>query len=226
VAADSNLDKEAIEALQGSPPMRHITLARSGSKLTVGAIVVGLFASGVMMFAASYSAFTSTTTNPTNNWSSGTVVLADDDTGLAMFTTGSLGTGQVSGATLKPGQVVVNCIKVTYTGNLNSTVKLYADPAMGNTNGLLSQLNLKIEEGSAGAFGPACTGWSATSTLFNAAMNTFPTTYAGAIASAQASWATNNFRAYKFTITLASAAPDTAQGGTASAVFNWQAQNI
>jgi hypothetical protein len=204
--------------------------------LTVLAVVAGLVGSGVMMMASSYAAFSSTTSNPSNNWSSGSVVLGDDDTGSAMFTTGAPGTNQVSGANLKPGQSVVNCIKVTYTGNLPATVKLYAS-SVSETNGSggtgsLAYLHIKVEEGTAGAFG--CAGFSGASTLWDGTthpgaasdlLSVFPTTYGGGLASGLASWSNTNFRVYRFTITLDSATPDTSQTATATATFNWQAQN-
>jgi hypothetical protein len=209
--------------------MRRFTL--SGSKLTIGAIVVGLVVSGAMTFAASYAAFTSTASNPTSNWSAGTVVLTDDDGGAAMFTTGSPGTNQVSGAALKPGQSVVNCVRVTYSGNLASTVKLYAT-SVSETNGMNGYLHIKVEEGTAGAFG--CAGFAGASTLWDSSthpgaasdlLNVFPATYAAGVASGLASWTTSSFRVYKFTMTLDSATPDSVQAGTAAAMFNWQAQN-
>jgi hypothetical protein len=204
--------------------------------LTVAAVVAGFLACGAMMFAASYSAFSSTTSNPADNWSAGSVVLADDDTGTAMFTTGTVGTNQVSGAGLKPGQTVVNCVRVTYTGSLPATVKLYGT-AISETNGsggtgMLAYLHTKIEEGTAGAYG--CTGFAGASTIWDTGthggvasdlLSVLPITYATGPSSALASWTNNSLRVYRFTMTLDSSAPDTSQTATATATFNWQAQN-
>jgi hypothetical protein len=202
----------------------------------VGATIAAVLLSSGVIFAASYSAFTATTSNAADNWSVGSVVLADDDSGAAMFTSGTVGTGQVSGAGLKPGQSVQNCIKVTYTGSLASTVKVYASSVSevngsGGT-GLLSYLHTKIEEGTAGAFG--CTGFSGATTIWDTSthggvasdlLGVFPTTYATGPSSALASWTTGSFRVYRFTMTLDASTPDTSQGATATATFNWQAQN-
>lgn len=207
----------------------------SGPRLTATAVVAGFLASGMMMFAASYSAFSSTTSNSANNWSAGSVVLADDDTGSAMFTTGAVGTNQISGAGLKPGQSVVNCVRVTYTGTLPATVKMFGtaiSETTGVSTGMLAYLHIKIEEGTAGGFG--CTGFAGATTIWDSSthgaavsdlLSVFPTTYAAGPASALASWTNADFRVYRFTMTLDSAVPDSSQGATATATFNWQAQN-
>jgi hypothetical protein len=213
--------------------MRRVSLA--GRRLNAVAVVVGLLGSGVMMLSASYAAFTSTTSNGANNWSAGTVNLTDDDGGLAMFTTGAPGANQVSSANMKPGATVVNCIRVTYNGNLPSTVKIYAtsvSETLPNGTGMLSYLHTKIEEGTAGAFG--CAGFATTATIWDSAthpgaasdlLSVFPATYAAGFATNQATWNNTNFRVFRFTMTLDAAAPDTSQAATATATFNWQAQN-
>ena len=70
------------------------------------AIPAALVASGIVVSTASYSAFSSTTVNPTSNWTAGTVALTDDDSNTALFTA----------TNLKPGQTGSNCIAVTGTG--------------------------------------------------------------------------------------------------------------
>ena len=84
-----------------------------------------LVASGAMVWHASYSAFSSTTSNPTNKWAAGTVAQADDDSNTAMFNASSL----------KPGSTGSKCIAVTSTGSLPSAVKLYGT-SYATTNAL------------------------------------------------------------------------------------------
>jgi hypothetical protein len=201
-----------------------------------GAVFAGLLVSSSAILAASYAAFSATTSNVGNNWSVGSVVLADDDTGSAMFTTGTVGTGQVGTAGLKPGQIVTNCVKVSYTGSLAATVKLYGTSlsetvGTGGT-GLLAYLHIKIEEGTAGAFG--CAAFAGPTTIWDTSthgavasdlLSVFPVTYATGPSSALGSWTSSSFRVYKFTLTVDASAPDTSQGATATATFNWQAQN-
>ncbi len=215
--------------------MAHLRL--SAPVATVSALAVGLLGSGAMMLGASYSAFSATAVDGTNNWSVGTVAISDDDGGSAMFTTGVPGTGQVSAAGLKPGQAVVDCIKVTYSGSLASSVKIYATGVTdtnGVSTGMTAYVHVKIEEGTGSSFAasPACNGFSATSTLWDSSthggvasdlLNVFPTAYATGATST--GWTNGTAKVYRFTMTLDSTTPDTSQGASAAATFNWQAQN-
>src|SRR4051794_4529260 len=70
------------------------------------AVPAAVLASGALVWQSSYSAFSATTSNPTNNWTAGTVALADDDSNTALFTA----------TNLKPGSTGTKCIAVTSTG--------------------------------------------------------------------------------------------------------------
>jgi hypothetical protein len=192
----------------------------SGSRLTRALkwapIPVGLLASAALVWSASYAAFSSTTQNPDNNWDSGTVALSDDDTNTAMF----------AASNLEPGSTGSHCIVVTSTGSLPSTVKLYGANA-STTKALSDYLSLTVEQGSGGSFG-GCSGFTATSTAYSGTLAQFASTRTG-FGSGVGSWAptgaANESRTYKFTYTLDSATPNTAQGGTAAIGFTWEAQN-
>lgn len=194
----------------------------SGLKITRKQLVAGVaipaavLASGGMVWASSYSAFSATTSSPTNNWSAGTVALADDDSNTAMFTA----------TNLKPGATGVKCIAVTSSGSLASTVKLYST-AYATTNALADNINLKVEQGT-GATTSSCTGFTAASTLFDASLSSFGTTktsFATGVGTWAPTGAANETKAFKVTYTLASATPDSAQGGTAALGFTWESQN-
>ncbi len=60
------------------------------------AVPAALVASGVVVSTASYSAFSATTTNPTSNWTAGTVALSDDDANTALFTAANLKPGSTT----------------------------------------------------------------------------------------------------------------------------------
>src|SRR5437899_6178316 len=77
---------------------------RARAPLVVVSLVVALSGVGVLRFTD--AAFTATTTNPGNTVGAGTVVLADDDSGTALFTLGHA----------KPGDSATGCVTVTYTG--------------------------------------------------------------------------------------------------------------
>jgi hypothetical protein len=197
------------------PSSRTATIA----KLAV--IPVALIASGIVVSQASYSAYSSQTSNPTTNWSSGTVSLSDDDANAAMFTTAT---------NLKPGSTGTKCIVVTSAGSLASTVKLYATTPV-TTKALASSINLSITQGTGGSFG-SCTGFTAATTnpsVFSGTLDSFGTT-ATNYATGLGAWTTaggtaTESRTYQVTYTLAATAPDTTQGGTAGVAFTWEAQN-
>jgi hypothetical protein len=99
-------------------------------------------------------------------------------------------------AAAKPGDSKTSCIKVSYVGSLASTVKLFTPSTIGE---LGPYVNLKVEAG--------------TQTT-----STFPT--------GQTKWETNDSVVYRFTATLASSAPEAAQGKTTgSHIIRWEAQN-
>jgi hypothetical protein len=188
----------------------------TSKKLIVGAAIpLAVLASGGMVWQSSYSAFSATTANPTNNWSAGTVALSDDDSNTALFTASNL----------KPGATGTKCIAVTSTGSLASTVKLYGT-SYDTSNGLAANINLKVEEGT-GATTASCTGFTAGSTLYDGAMSTFGTTKTS-FATGVSSWAPAGgtaTKSYRITYALSPSTPDSAQGGTAALGFTWEAQN-
>ena len=183
------------------------------------AIPAALVASGVVVSTASYSAFSATTVNPTSNWTAGSVALTDDDNNTALFNA----TG------LKPGSTGANCITVTSTGTLPSTVKLYGTNA-ATTNALASNINLTVEQGTGGGFG-SCTGFTPAATSGNlytgtvAGFGSASTNFATGLGTWAPTGSGSESRVYRFTYTVSSTAPNTVQGGTAALGFTWEAQN-
>jgi hypothetical protein len=128
---------------------------------------VALLASGLLVWQSSYSAFSATTVSPTNNWTAGTVVLADDDSNTALF----------SPSALKPGDTATKCIVVTSSGTLASTVKLYGTGYTSSNDSLTpfaafgTHLNMVIDEGTGGS-NASCAGFSG-SNLFTGTLAAF-----------------------------------------------------
>ncbi|MGI8779925.1 MAG: TasA family protein [Solirubrobacteraceae bacterium] len=185
-------------------------------KITLSILIVGLLA-GVAGFGA-FSAFSATTSNTGNSFASGTVAIGDNDGGSTALYTAS---------NKKPGDAVTSCIRVTYTGTLGSAVKLYTPSTV--TNGTL--YNIKVERGTqtTGVF-PACGDFAATSTAFDAALSTFPITYATGLdgKAAAAAWATSDVVAYRFTVTQnddTTANAHTSATSSGSHDFTWEARN-
>ncbi len=187
---------------------------------SVAAVVTSVITASALVWQASYSALSATTTNGSNTWAVGSVNLTDDDSGTAMFTA----------TNLKPGSTGTKCIAVTSSGSLPSSVKLYGG-TYSNTNSLGAYLDLSIQLGTGGTFAGGCGSFVADGTN--------PTVYTGTLAafasastaygSGQGVWAPtgsgSETRVYKFTYTVNSGAPNTIAGGTAAITFTWEAQN-
>lgn len=117
---------------------------------TAAATPIAIVAAGALVWQASYAAFTGTTRNSGNNWSTGSVALTDDDAGAARF--------QVEN--MVPGQTDSKCIEVTANASVPSTVKGYAINALVSAAGLENYVKVSIEDGTGGNFG-SCTGFVA-----------------------------------------------------------------
>jgi len=184
----------------------------------VARTLVVLAAVGGLATLGAFSAFTSQANNPNNRVSSGTVTLADNDGGTALY----------DFTNAKPGDSQVSCIRVNYTGSLNANVRLYTPDTIG---ALGPQVNLKIEPGSqASPSFPSCTDFTADgAAIFDAALSTFPATYAGGVVDfpgATSAWQNGNAVVYRVTATLSASAPDSAQGATTGLhTIRWEAQN-
>lgn len=179
-------------------------------------LVVGVV--GTVAGVGSFSAFTSQADNDDNIVSAGTVVLADNDGGTTPLY-------EITDA--KPGSTQTSCIRVAYTGSLDANVKLYTPDTVG---ALGPEVNLKIESGTqASPSYPSCTGFAAETTLFDAALSTFPGSYASGIADFPGSgteWVNGDAVVYRVTATLSASAGDSAQGAsTGLHTLRWEAQN-
>jgi hypothetical protein len=186
---------------------------------TIAVVALSSAAAGTQ----TYAAFSSTTANAANDFSSGTVYLTDNDNGSAV----------VSLTTAKPGDASTGCIRVLYTGSLASTVRLY-----GTISGALAPyLTLTVTRGtdSAPSFG-SCTNFTPDATnyvgqgagvVYTGLLSAYPTAYAGGLVDptpgSPETWDTNEAHSYKFTVTLND--DNNAQGKTASSTFVWEARN-
>lgn len=178
-----------------------------------------------------WAAFTSSTSSLANSFTSGTVVLSDDDGGsTAMFT--------VALGVMTPNVTVSRCIAVNYTGSLPANVVLFrGSGAIGGT-GLETDLNLKVTRGTGATF-PTCTGFTADATnylgagagvIFNTAtITTYPLEAGTPIQDPPGTaevWTNSETHVYRFDVTVKATAPDTQQGKVANAIdFVWKATN-
>lgn len=196
-------------------------------KILMSLIAVALAAMSIA--AATWSSFSRTTANPANGFSAGTVNISDNDAG-ATFSLPNMAPG---------GTPATGCIRVTYTGSLAAAVHLY-----GSSTGTLGQyLKLVITRGSesAPAF-PSCSTFTADATnyigagagvVYSGTLDNFVTNYksfANGLVDAPGAgnaktWSTNDAHSYEFTFSLPSGAPSAAQGLSATATLDWEAQN-
>jgi hypothetical protein len=179
------------------------------------ALLASTLAAGAVTFSVlqtSRAAFTGSTDDGANNWTTGSVALSDDDAGSVMF----------NATNLAGGASLTNCIAVTYSGSLTTgvLVRLYGS----STGALGDYLDLTIEEGSGGGFG-SCTGFSANSTLFNGEVDDFAAVHSSWSTGLSTGWSPNanpTTRVFRFTVTVQN--DNNAQSKTASATYTWEAQ--
>jgi predicted ribosomally synthesized peptide with SipW-like signal peptide len=190
-------------------------------KLLITAVTLGLV--GVVGGLGTWSAFSDTTANAGNSFESGTVKIEDGNSGSAMF----------SLTQMRPEDPTVSkCIDVTYTGSLDSKVRMYG--TTGGT-GLAQYLNVKVTRGEKNAAGSGCGDFVADATnytgqgagvVYNGTLEGFADGYAGAHAdpttAAAETWSEDEDHAYRFEVSLAD--DNNAQGKTATQTFTWEAQ--
>jgi predicted ribosomally synthesized peptide with SipW-like signal peptide len=190
------------------------------SKVLRTALLLGVVAS--IAGAGVFSAFSSSTENPNNVITTGTVNIEDNDGGTALYAM----------TAAKPGEAKTSCIKVTYKGTLPATVKLFTTSTIG---ALGPYVNLKVEAGTqtTPTF-PSCSEFTpaASPTVYEGTLSAFATehaTFATGVTTnpaAATKWETNNAVVYRFTATVSSSAPNSAQGATTGLhAFSWEAQN-
>jgi predicted ribosomally synthesized peptide with SipW-like signal peptide len=196
--------------------MAEKTREKRGRKLLLTLLVVGVI--GSLAGFGTFSAFTSTTSNDNNSFQAGTVYIADNDSGSAMY--------QVTNAA--PLDSDVSCITVTYTGSLDAAVRLYAS---GITGSLAPYVDLTVEVGtdSAPSF-DSCANFTASSTIFTGTLASFQAAHSGwgdGLVTG-GTWSQNDAHSYRFTVQLQD--DPAANGGatqlnTGSHSFVWEAQN-
>jgi hypothetical protein len=144
---------ESTTALTAAPATPAAAVSRAGTARRFATLAAGPLAiliAGGIVWQGSQAAFTSTTRNSGNSWSTGNVALTDDDRGSARF----------SVENLVPGQTGQKCLVVTSNSTVPGVVKLFQANLTESGQGLDSRIKLSIEEGSGGSFND-CTGFVA-----------------------------------------------------------------
>jgi len=184
-------------------------------------LVIGV--AGLLAGAGSYAVFTATTGNTGNSFASGTVAIQDNDSNTAMLAL----------ANAKPGDADTSCIRIEYTGSLDSTVRLY-----GSVSGsLASYLTLTVTRGtdsspsfdSCASFTPDATNYigAGNGVVYSGPLSSFPASYAAGIvdptSGSPETWSQSEAHSYRFVVTLQD--DNAAQGLTGNASFTWEARN-
>lgn len=195
------------------------------TKILMTVLVVGL--TGAVAGFGVFAAFSDTTSNTGNTFQAGSVDIGDNDGGSTALFNGTL-----HGNT-KPGDYE-RCIKVTYNGTLDATVKLYTSAITGTG----SDLPVVVSKAAPTVAKP---GAEANCSDFDAAAATdiYPSSGTATLAdfrTAHSSWANgltvnpgsatkwvqNNAVVFRFRISV----PDSAQGKAVNSFdLTWEAQN-
>ena len=192
-----------------------MTTARKGLATLV---VVGV--TGALAAFGTFSAFSDTTSNSGNQFTAGTVTLTNNDAGAAMF---NAVTGGTPGATSTD-----RCIKVAYTGSISAaTVKLYTTDS--SSGALAPYVDVTITPGTYSGTEPAfpsCTNFvpAGGGAIYTGTLDNFRTTknsWANGVTAVAAAGTV-----YKFSYSIPSSAPNSAQGATTGAhSYTWEARN-
>jgi len=182
--------------------------------IRITAAALAVMAAFVVAFQATNAAFSSQTVNTGNAFASGSVVLTDNDAGVAMFNVGNMA----------PGDTATGCLEVTYSGSLDADVRVFG--AIAGGTGLEAYLDLEIDRGSGtcAAFGTATAVWDNATDgdlgVFLAGHTNFAT---GRDTWAPTGGAPNDTVPYRFIVTLQD--NNSAQAKSSTVGFTWEAQN-
>jgi hypothetical protein len=176
--------------------------------------------------AGTFAAFVATTQNDGDRIESGSVKLEDNDSGSALLTLNAA----------QPGATDSGCIEVTYSGSLDSGLRLYGSTS---GSGLDQYLNLKVTRGVYNPSNPgfdSCTNFQPDGTdyigagsgvIYDGTLQGYADSYAtGLIDPTTASpdtWSTGEIHTYKLEVTLQSDLA--AQGKDATQTFTWEARS-
>lgn len=184
---------------------------RRNLTMVAGAALCALALVFFMVSSVTSAAWTDTTRNDGNTWATGAVSLTDTQAGTAIFTT--------SDALLVPGSSISKSITVVNESTVPLGVRLYG-ASLDDTDLLAQHLGLTV--GSTVGGNDVFTGTLADFASTHVAYGSGTT----AIELAAANAGDTDQQTYYFTVTLAAAAPASAQGNSAGIAFVWEGQTL
>jgi hypothetical protein len=153
--------------------------SRNALAMQLAALALAFILISILVVTSSRAAFVAQSDNATNQVSSATVQLADNDLGTAMFN---------NVTNLVPGQVVDRCIDVTYTGTVDPTaVQLYIAGTPTGTLGTYLNLTIDYAPDTADAYGSCATFPGSPTPVYNGTLAAFATAHA-AYATGATTW--------------------------------------
>lgn len=180
-------------------------------------VVAGFLLSGGLVWQASHSAFTDTTSSGGNSVEAATLNLANDSTGPLFSITNAV-----------PGATGSQCVQIGSTSPVTNEVKLHTEVGTVPANDISRYVSIQIEKGTGGRYGD-CTGFVGvevfdntlgvlTGTRQNYDNGLGPWTFAATVSETE-------IMSFRITWTFATGAPDTTQGGATPVVtFTWEAR--
>ncbi len=182
--------------------MSRLSALAAHPRRTLSALAVVLAAVGITV--GSGANFTAHAANPSNTFTAGTLAIGD-----------SASSAILSATNMKPGDTSTGTVDIANTGSVAGNFKL-STSNVSDANGLLTQLDLKIEDCGlySGTTAPTC---STTTSVYNGKASAFTT------AAQLGSFASSAKHRYQFTVTMPSTISDTYQGKTGSVQFDWDA---
>lgn len=190
---------------------RQSTIQLLGALLALGVITL-------LVWTTTSAAFLDTTSNAGNSFSTGDVVLTDDDAGVAAFTV----------TDMAPGDSVVECIVVTYDGSITTglgTVDFYVANLAGNAT-LGGDLTVTVEEGdgtSTSSFGD-CTGFVPGVGGMAGTLTALDGDVYGDNPGTWSPTSAPESRAYRITVALSGTPDPASEAGSVTADFVWEIQ--
>lgn len=200
--------------------------------LRTAAPVAGLLAAGLIIWQGSSAAFSATTVNTADTWSSAALVLTNNGGTAAYAASTTALFGGVTEQNLKPGSTGTQCLTVQSASTIAGALKFYRGAVVGDA-GLAGQIKLTIDAAPVAAATnvPAnCTNFPVaglTNLATTVALSALPTSYATAATSVAVASGTQRI-AYRFAWTFVStgstATDNPLQGKSAAADFDFEIQ--
>jgi hypothetical protein len=189
--------------------------------------VTGLLAAGLLIWSGSTAAFTASSNNTSDSWSTGQLALQNNGGGATFATTTA---ALFSETGIKPGVSGTKCITVESTGSLAGALKLYRGALSGtNAANLAAVVTFSVDATPVSAstnITAGCTSWpgGTSGAVYNGLLTGFPTTYGGASGAAALTGGTERV-AYRIAWALpVSVVDNTLQGSSVSTDLTWEVQ--